>query len=135
MRRRFLKRSGTALALAAMIVAVTGSLAFASQAYYSFTIPGNGGVACTTQTETATTIAPYIEVEITGESPSGQTTANFTAANTNCAQLNNAQWQVATLGAGNVSIYVDDTQGQSIKLMGGTGLAQPQSTVSGYWNF
>ncbi|MHB1505325.1 MAG: hypothetical protein ACYCOS_03855 [Sulfobacillus sp.] len=134
-RKNLLRRVGIPLVSVGIAVLIGGAAAFANGPYsYDFGINGAGGVACTSQTQTASsTLAPYIEVELTGISPSGQTTANFTAANTNCSMLSGANWQGVILNNGYYAIDVNDTSGQSIKLMGGTSVFQTSITVQGYW--
>ena len=101
---------------------------------YSFTIPGYDGVACSARTVTASsTLAPYIEVELNSTSPSNNKNANFTAANANCVQLSGAQWINVSVGSGYQAIYANDKAGQSIKLMGGTGVFEGKTTVTGNW--
>lgn len=135
LRNKWIKRLAVPVALAGSGIAILGATAFAAGPYaYDFGINGGGAVACTSQTRTAsTTLAPYIEVELTSTSPSSNNSANFTAANTNCVKLSNANWQDVVRGDGYYSIYAGDYAGQNLKLMGGTGPFQSGTLVEGYW--
>ena len=131
-----LRRSGLVMILAAGTLALAGAMAVAANGPYGydFGVGGGGGTACSTQTQTASaSLAPDIKVELNSESPSGQNSANFTAANTSCSMLSGAQWAGVTLGGGYVTFGVNDSAGQNIKLMGGTGPLQPGVIVKGNW--
>ena len=135
MRKSSIKRFAIPVILVASSLALMGSAAMAAGPYsFSFTIPGYDGVAFTSRTVTASsTLAPYIEVELTSTSPSNNNNANFTAANANGVMLSGAQWLNVSVGSGYQAIYAGDTAGQSIKLMGGTGILEGQTTVTGNW--
>lgn len=135
MRKRGIKRLAIPVILVVSSLALMGSAAMAAGPYsFSFTVPGYDGVAFSSRTVTASSaLAPYIEVELTSTSPSNNNNANFTAANANGVMLSGAQWMNVSVGSGYQSIKVQDTAGQSIKLMGGTGILEGQTTVTGNW--
>lgn len=129
-------RYGIGGLLAAGVIAGGASMAFASTIgpaeSYDFALPGYGGVNCTQQIQTATTEAPYIYVALTNSSFNY---ANFTAATTGCSQLAGAQWATVYLGAAaETKIYGNTYQGESIKLMGGSGTLQAPQQVQGPWS-
>lgn len=136
MHKGWLRRSVAPVSLGAVMVVAAASLAYAANGPYAFqfTIPGGGGTACTTQTRIASNFAPDIAVNLTAiGNNSGSNAANFTAANANCSVLRYAHTLTITAGSGYHNITVNDTPGETIKLMGGTALFQGSPQVFGDW--
>lgn len=135
-RKGLIKRFAIPTVLAGAAVVLMGSAAMAAgPSAFQFGINGYDSYACTSQTQTASTMAPYIEVQLNSTSPFNNNNVNFTAADTNCNRLSGAQWINVSVGTGYQAIKVNDYQGQYIKLDGGTGTFEGATTVYGDWQY
>ena len=132
---QFWRRPAVWASAVAIIGVTAGGVAQAAGPYaYLFGINGNGEVACTTQTRTGAGLAPYIEVQLTSTSPSGNSSLWFFGDKTNCAPYPNANVNAAvTVGTGYHAIYVGDQVGNPLKLAGETFPYETGTLVKGYW--
>ena len=136
MTRQVWRRPGVWAATIALIGVTAGGVAQAAGPYaYLFGVNEYGAHACTTQTRTAsTTLAPYIEVEVTSYSPSSNPGLFFYGSYTNCQPYSGASdAYIQKPGGGYYAIYTNDHPGNLLKLTGETGPYETGTLTKGYW--
>ena len=136
--RRPLLKYGMGALLAGGIIAGAATMAFADTTYgFQFSLPGYGGVACTSTLATAGSNAPKIYVNFQGSSMSPDY-ANFTGANSNCEMNADATWKTLyTPGQTGLAskgyVQAGTVPNESVRLMGGSGTLQGSQTIYGQW--